>query len=95
MHIDTNLGSYQNKGRVATIEKVSPAVEQASESGRNSSPLNPSFSRAVLSQSLANVLWEVGGTRVESPRSSQPRAIDADHEERQLAWVRNAYAENE
>ena len=95
MQIDTNLGSYQSKGRVATNDKALPASEPASETARQSNPLNPSFSRTVLSNSLANVLWEVGGSRTENPRTSPSRMVKTDHEERQLNWVRNAYAEYE
>lgn len=95
MQIDTSLGNYNNNGRAGIVEKAVIPSEQVSESTRNRVPLNPSFSRAVLSNALANVLWEVDGSRVASPRNSQFRSDNLDRDERRLNWVRNAYAEND
>lgn len=95
MQIDTSLGQYSNNGRMIPLEKTASPAEQASENARSRVPLNPSLSRAILSNSLANVLWEVGGSKAETPRHSQSRSGNGDRHEAELNWVRSAYAENE
>jgi hypothetical protein len=95
MQIDTNLGNYHNNGRAILLEKLPSQNEQAPESNRRRVPLNPSMSRAILSNSLANVLWEVDGNGPQSANSNQSRSDNEDRNEAELNWVRNAYAEND
>jgi hypothetical protein len=95
MQVGTNLSHYQNNGRVATIDKTVAASEPVAEPARHQSPLNPSFSRTILSHNLANVLWEVGGSNSQPNRHFPPRSNNGARDDAQMDWVRNAYSEHE
>jgi hypothetical protein len=95
MQVGTNLSHYQNNSRVTTIDKTVAVSEPIAETARYQSPLNPSFSRTVLSHNLANVLWEVGGGNTQQSGYIPPRSNNGARDDAQMNWVRNAYAEHE
>lgn len=93
MQINSNLSGYGYNGRIREMETVAPkpAAQEEQKSGRGVG--TPTVSSTVLSSSLANMLWAVGGAQAPVDREAVAPVSTVEKAEAQVQWVKSAYTE--
>jgi hypothetical protein len=93
MQIDSSLSGYQHQGRLRDLDKTTAeALAQEPPTIKRPSG-NATISSTLLSSSLANSLWAVGGARAPVDQDAAAPVSAEEKIAAQAEWVRGAYSE--
>jgi hypothetical protein len=95
MQIDSSLSGYQYQGRIRDIDQTSVDAAAAEQQQSKRGPGNPTVSSTLLSSSLANVLWAVGGAQAPVDSEAAAPVSVEEKAEAQVQFVQHAYLDNE
>ncbi|MNE67075.1 hypothetical protein D3C80_1626630 [compost metagenome] len=94
MQIESSVSGNPYQGRIHELDKkIVEPVQQEQEQSRRSGP--PTVSSTVLSSSLANVLWAVGGARAPVDKDASKPISAEEKVAAKMEWVQGAYQEYE
>jgi hypothetical protein len=93
MQINSSLSGYGYNGRIREMETVAPKPTSQEEQQSGRGPGTPTVSSTVLSSSLANMLWAVGGAQAPVDGDAVAPVSTVDKAEAQVQWVKSAYTE--
>jgi hypothetical protein len=94
MQIESSISGNPYQGRIQELDKkiVEPAQQEQEQSRRSGTP---TVSSTVLSSSLANVLWAVGGARAPVDKDASKPISAEEKVAAKMEWVQGAYQEYE
>lgn len=94
MQIESSVSGNPYQGRIHDLDKKNAEpVQQEQEQSRRSG--TPTVSSTVLSSSLANVLWAVGGARAPVDQDGSKPISAEEKVAAKMEWVQGAYQEYE
>lgn len=94
MQIESSVSGNPYQGRIQELDKkiAEPAQQEQQQNKRTGVP---TVSSTVLSSSLANVLWAVGGARAPVDKDASKPISAEEKVAAQMEWVQGAYQEYE